>query len=110
MRRRAAGGDGRGSMIMDSVCGCGASVRARMCVSRPKISEVCTEANFFLESTFIGQNNPKRQTAGPLWGSPKLDQTTDANAMKKCFFSESNFNDRTTQTALDSEPGMLNGI
>jgi hypothetical protein len=27
----------------------------------------------FLESTFIDQNNPKRQTAGPLWGSPKLD-------------------------------------
>jgi len=26
-----------------------------------------------LESTFIDQNNPKRQTAGPLWGSPKLD-------------------------------------
>ncbi len=26
----------------------------------------------FLESTFIDQNNPKRQTAGPLWGSPKL--------------------------------------
>ncbi len=30
---------------------------------------------FFLESTFIDQNNPKRQTADPLWGSPtrKLD-------------------------------------
>jgi hypothetical protein len=27
----------------------------------------------FLESTFIDQNNPKRQTAGPHWGSPKLD-------------------------------------
>ncbi len=29
--------------------------------------------SFFLESTFIDQNNPKRQTAGPQWGSPKLD-------------------------------------
>ncbi len=28
---------------------------------------------FFRESTFIDQNNPKRQTAGPHWGSPKLD-------------------------------------
>ena len=28
---------------------------------------------FFLESTFIDQNNPKRQTAGPRRGSPKLD-------------------------------------
>jgi hypothetical protein len=30
---------------------------------------------FFLESTqaFIDQNNPKRQTADPQWGSPKLD-------------------------------------
>ena len=27
----------------------------------------------FLESTFIDQNNPKRQTAGPRRGSPKLD-------------------------------------
>ena len=27
----------------------------------------------FWESTFIDQNNPKRQTAGPHWGSPKLD-------------------------------------
>jgi hypothetical protein len=36
-----AGGDGRGRIV----CGCGAGVRARMCVSRPKISEVCTEAN-----------------------------------------------------------------
>jgi hypothetical protein len=27
----------------------------------------------FLESTFIDQNNPKRQTADPQWGSPKLD-------------------------------------
>jgi hypothetical protein len=27
---------------------------------------------FFLESTFIDQNNPKRQTADPLWGSAKL--------------------------------------
>ena len=26
-----------------------------------------------MESTFIDQNNPKRQTAGPLRGSPKLD-------------------------------------
>jgi hypothetical protein len=26
-----------------------------------------------LESTFIDQNNPKRQTADPHWGSPKLD-------------------------------------
>jgi hypothetical protein len=26
-----------------------------------------------LESTFIDQNNPKRQTASPHWGSPKLD-------------------------------------
>ena len=30
-------------------------------------------AAFFLESTFIDQNNPKRQTAGPRRGSPKLD-------------------------------------
>ena len=29
--------------------------------------------HFFLESTFIDQNNPKRQTADPHWGSPKLD-------------------------------------
>ncbi len=26
----------------------------------------------FSESTFIDQTNPKRQTAGPRWGSPKL--------------------------------------
>ncbi len=31
------------------------------------------EASFFLESTFTDQSNPKRQTADPLWGSPKLD-------------------------------------
>ena len=30
-------------------------------------------AGIFLESTFIDQNNPKRQTAGPRRGSPKLD-------------------------------------
>jgi hypothetical protein len=32
-------------------------------------------ALFFFESTFIDQNNlnPKRQTADPPWGSPKLD-------------------------------------
>jgi hypothetical protein len=30
-------------------------------------------SNFFLESTFTDQKNPKRQTADPLWGSPKLD-------------------------------------
>ncbi len=30
-------------------------------------------AQAFLESTFIDQNNPKRQTAGPQFGSPKLD-------------------------------------
>jgi len=29
--------------------------------------------DFFLESTFIDQINPKRQTAGPQWGSPELD-------------------------------------
>ena len=29
--------------------------------------------NVLLESTFIDQNNPKRQTAGPRRGSPKLD-------------------------------------
>jgi len=34
---------------------------------------VASESLFKLESTFIDQNNPKRQTAGPLWGSPKLD-------------------------------------
>ena len=28
---------------------------------------------FFLESTFKDQINPKRQTAGPQWGSPELD-------------------------------------
>ncbi len=27
----------------------------------------------FLESTFTDQNNPKRQTADPLWDAPKLD-------------------------------------
>jgi hypothetical protein len=27
---------------------------------------------FFLESTFTDQNNPKRQMADPLWGSPKV--------------------------------------
>ncbi len=26
--------------------------------------------------TFIDQNNPKRQTADPLWGSPKLSLST----------------------------------
>jgi hypothetical protein len=26
----------------------------------------------FLESTFIDQNNPTRQTAGPYWGSSEL--------------------------------------
>ncbi len=40
-----------------------------------------TAALFFLESTFIDQNNPKRQTAGPLWGSPKLDLVTAARFM-----------------------------
>jgi hypothetical protein len=27
----------------------------------------------FWESTFADQDNPNRQTAGPLWGSPRLD-------------------------------------
>ncbi len=30
-------------------------------------------SHFFLDSTFIDQNKPSTQTAGPLWGSPKLD-------------------------------------
>ena len=33
----------------------------------------CSSCAFFLESTFIDQINPKRQTAGPQWGSPELD-------------------------------------
>ncbi len=31
------------------------------------------DQTIFLEGTLTHQNNPKRQTAGPPWGSPKLD-------------------------------------
>jgi hypothetical protein len=37
---------------------------------------------FFLESTFIDQNNPKRQTAGPRRGSPKLDLTANLRVLR----------------------------
>ena len=33
---------------------------------------VASESLFKLESTFIDQNNPKRQTAGPQGGSSEL--------------------------------------
>jgi hypothetical protein len=33
-----------------------------------------------LESTFKDQINPKRQTAGPQWGSPELDLVTTWSA------------------------------
>ncbi len=39
----------------------------------PEHARTHTQAYIFLESTFTDQNNPKRQTADPLWGSTKLD-------------------------------------
>ena len=45
-----------------------------------KLSSLSIGIPAFLESTFIDQNNPKRQTADPLWGSPKLDLSRDSGA------------------------------
>ena len=42
--------------------------------ARAAVRFACTQHFFFLESTFIDQINPKRQTAGPHeGGSPELD-------------------------------------
>jgi hypothetical protein len=49
-------------------------------------------APFFLESTFIDQNNPKRQTADPpLRGSPKLDLSQPALLLLFLLFTKVRF-------------------
>jgi hypothetical protein len=51
---------------------------ARSTATEPELANLWIQA-FFLESTFIDQNNPKRQTAGPRRGSPKLDLSRAVN-------------------------------
>ena len=50
----------------------GKIVKRQVCQKEGRVAHAW-RYHVFLESTFIDQNNPKRQTADPLWGSPKWD-------------------------------------
>ncbi len=56
--------------------GCSRRLLRSTALLRFAVPLACNLVSVFLESTFTDQNNPKRQTADPLWGSPKLDLST----------------------------------